>query len=94
MSAEDQISAYGTWLDHYKFLAKMAKHKINVLRLPLARQAALLQGMQFSPNGEKWKEARSKGRSSKPVTSNSWLWLYCRFENSKSTSLVLCIVVH
>lgn len=40
---EDQISAYGTWLDYYKFVAKMNALGINVARFPLARQAAVLQ---------------------------------------------------
>ena len=61
LSAPEQIEAYGTWLDYYKFTAKMSKHGIDVLALPLARQAAILQAMQFSPNGEKWKVALAKG---------------------------------
>jgi hypothetical protein len=61
LPAEQQIAAYGTWLDHYKFKAKMGKHRISVPRMPLARQAALLQAMQFSPNGERWKVALSAG---------------------------------
>jgi hypothetical protein len=60
LPAERQIAAYGTWLAHYKYLAQMTKHKIDVLALPLARQAALLQAMQFSPNAEKWKRALSE----------------------------------
>lgn len=64
LSAPEQIEAYGTWLDHYKFNAKMAAHKIDVLQLPLARQAALLQAMQFAPNAKKWKTALAKGNFS------------------------------
>jgi hypothetical protein len=55
LSAAEQIEAYGTWLDYYKFIAKMKTHKIVMLALPLGRQAAVLQAMQFAPNGEKWK---------------------------------------
>jgi hypothetical protein len=61
LSAPEQIDAYGTWLDLYKFNKKMKDHGIKVSKLPLARQAALLQAMQFSPNGEKWKAALAKG---------------------------------
>jgi hypothetical protein len=61
LSAPQQIDAYGTWLDYYKFTAQMDEHDIDVLSLPLARQAAVLQAMQFSPNGEKWKVALSEG---------------------------------
>jgi hypothetical protein len=61
LSAPEQILAYGLWLDHYRFTAKMKTHKIAVLDLPLARQAALLQAMQFAPNAEKWKAALAKG---------------------------------
>jgi hypothetical protein len=61
LSAPEQIEAYGTWLDYYKFTTQMDEHGIDVLSLPLARQAAVLQAMQFSPNGKKWKAALSKG---------------------------------
>ena len=68
LPAEQQIAAYGIWLTHYKFLAQMAKHKLDVLELPLARQAALLQAMQFAPNAEKWKKALSQGNLTVPST--------------------------
>lgn len=61
LSAGEQIAAYGTWLDYYEFVKKMKQHKIDVLGLPLARQAALLQGMQFAPNASKWKAALASG---------------------------------
>lgn len=61
LSAPQQIEAYGTWLDHYKFTTKMDALGIDVLSLPVARQAAVLQAMQFSPNGKVWKTALSKG---------------------------------
>jgi hypothetical protein len=61
LTAAEQIEAYGTWLDYYKFTKKMQDHSIDCLALPLARQAAVLQAMQFAPNGDKWKAALSKG---------------------------------
>lgn len=61
LSTHDQIDAYGIWLDYYKFSKKMARHRIDVGAMPLARQAAVLQAMQFAPNGEAWKAALSKG---------------------------------
>jgi hypothetical protein len=64
LSAGEQIDAYGLWLDHYKFVQKMKKHKINCLALPVPRQAAVLQAMQFAPNGEKWKKALAVGNVS------------------------------
>jgi hypothetical protein len=64
LSAAEQIEAYGTWLDHYDFTDRMAKHGIVVDALPVARQAAILQAMQFAPNGDKWKAALAKGNLS------------------------------
>jgi hypothetical protein len=60
LSAAEQIKAYSTWLDHYKFTKQMKDHSIDCLALPLARQAAVLQAMQFAPNGKKWKAALSQ----------------------------------
>jgi hypothetical protein len=61
LPADAQINAYGTWLDYYKFNAQMASYSINVATLPLPEQAAVLQGMQFAPNGKPWKVALAKG---------------------------------
>jgi len=61
LSAAEQIAAYGIWLDYYKFSDQMSKHKIAMPALPLARQAALLQAMQFAPNAKKWKTALAAG---------------------------------
>jgi hypothetical protein len=61
LSAHDQIYAYGSWLDHYEFSKKMASKKIDVAAMPLARQASVLQAMQFSPNGKAWMTALSNG---------------------------------
>lgn len=61
---EKQIEAYGRWLDYYKFKPQMAKYKIAVGALPLGRQAAVLQAMQFAPNAKAWKAALSKGNFS------------------------------
>jgi hypothetical protein len=68
LSAAKQIEAYGTWLDYYKFMKQMKDHSIDVLALPLARQAAALQAMQFAPNAKKWKSALSKGNLTVPST--------------------------
>lgn len=61
LPSASQIEAYDTWLDYYKFKKQMQEHLIKCLALPLARQAALLQAMQFAPNAKKWKSALSKG---------------------------------
>ncbi len=61
LSAARQIGAYGTWLDHYHFKDKLAELRIVLTDSPLARQAAFLQAMQFSPNGRAWKEAFASG---------------------------------
>ena len=61
LSAGEQIDAYGVWLDYYKFAEKMKHHKIKCLALPLARKAAVLQAMQFAPNGDNWKAALAAG---------------------------------
>jgi soluble lytic murein transglycosylase-like protein len=68
LSAAEQISAYGTWLEYYRFKKQMKDHAINCLILPLARQAAVLQAMQFAPNAKKWKIALSKGNVDVPST--------------------------
>jgi hypothetical protein len=61
LMADKQIAAYGRWLRYYKFEDKMDEHGIDVGGMPLERQAAVLQAMQFAPNGEAWKVALSKG---------------------------------
>jgi hypothetical protein len=61
LPADAQINAYGTWLDYYKFNAQMASYNITMTALPLPEQAAVLQGMQFAPNGKPWKVALAKG---------------------------------
>jgi hypothetical protein len=61
LPAAKQIEAYDTWLDLYKFKKQMKDHGIEVLALPLARQAAVLQAMQFAPNAKRWKAALSQG---------------------------------
>lgn len=65
-----QIEAYDTWLDYYKFKKQMKDHGIKVLDLPLARQAALLQAMQFAPNAKKWKSALAEGKLNVPSTAS------------------------
>src|SRR5262245_1009733 len=61
LSPGKQIAAYSVWLDYYKFKRKFAAHRINVEMLPVSRQAAVLQGMQFAPNGDRWKVALAAG---------------------------------
>lgn len=60
-SPDKQILAYSDWLNHYKFQDQLQKHKINLSGLSAAQQAAFLQGMQFSPNGQSWKKEFAKG---------------------------------
>jgi hypothetical protein len=61
LSASGQIVAYGKWLDYYHFNNQLAAHGIDLTAHPLARQAAFLQAMQFSPNGQSWKIAFAAG---------------------------------
>lgn len=68
LSSAEQIAAYDKWLDSFQFKKKMKDNGIKVLAMPLARQAALLQGMQFSPNGKAWKTALAKGDLTVPTT--------------------------
>jgi hypothetical protein len=70
LSAGKQIEAYGVWLNYYKFTRKFAAHRINVEMLPVSRQAAVLQGMQFAPNGERWKAALAAGNLSVRTTTS------------------------
>ena len=65
---QDQISAYGQWLDSYRYRAKMREYNLRVPTFPVARQAAILQAMQFSPNGTSWKVALASGDSTVPST--------------------------
>lgn len=68
LSAPKQISAYGTWLDYYEFKKKLVNLGIVLTNSPLARQAAFIQGMQFSPNGTAWKIAFVNGDYSVKTT--------------------------
>jgi hypothetical protein len=61
LSAPRQIELYGIWLDDFKFKKAMSDAGIDVLALPLARQAAVLQAEQFAPNGRRWKTALAEG---------------------------------
>jgi hypothetical protein len=70
LSAPKQIDAYGQWLDYYKFNNQMTHHGINLSTHPLARQAAVLQAMQFAPNGQPWKSAFASGDYSVPSTTS------------------------
>jgi hypothetical protein len=68
LSAPKQIRAYRTWLEHYNFKGKLANLGIVLTSSPLARQAAFIQGMQFSPNGMAWKVAFANGDYSVKTT--------------------------
>jgi hypothetical protein len=68
LSAADQITAYGKWLDFYSFNAQMTRYKLTLSTMSLATQAAFLQGMQFSPNGSQWKIALANGDTSVQTT--------------------------
>jgi hypothetical protein len=70
LSAADQIQDYGKWLGYYEYLQQIAKFGMNVAIQPLARQSAVLQAMQFAPNGSRWKKAFGQGNYSVPSTSS------------------------
>jgi hypothetical protein len=70
LSAADQIQAYGKWLGYYRYSDQMTKYGIHVGDQPLPRQAAVLQAMQFAPNGTKWKIEFARGDYSVPSTSS------------------------
>jgi hypothetical protein len=61
LTAPQQIRAYATWLDSYSFKRKLRDLGIDLTTHPIARQAAFIQGMQFSPNGVAWKRAFANG---------------------------------
>jgi hypothetical protein len=63
-----QIQDYGKWLAYYRYPQQMTRYGITVGSQPVARQAAVLQAMQFSPNGTKWKTAFARGDYSVPST--------------------------
>ena len=70
LGAAEQIQAYGNWLGYYQYLKQTAKYGMHVRDQPLARQAAVLQAMQFAPNGTKWKIEFARGDYSVPSTSS------------------------
>jgi len=70
LSAAEQIQAYGKWLAHYHYSEQTTKYGMKVGDQPPARQAAVLQAMQFAPNGTKWKVEFARGNYSVPSTSS------------------------
>lgn len=68
LAAPQQIDAYGFWLGYYKLQKKMAEFGIRLLSLSVARQAAVLQAMQFAPNAKAWKKALANGNLTVPST--------------------------
>lgn len=67
-SPAKQVEAYGAYLDHYGFKKQMESRGIDVSSMPIERQAAVLQGMQFSPYGKEWKNELAAGRTGSRVT--------------------------
>jgi hypothetical protein len=67
-SPAEQIRVYGAWLEHYKFKEQADKYGIDFSKMTKAQQAAYLQGMQFSPNGQDWKRAYAQGNPNVPTT--------------------------
>lgn len=67
-SPAQQIGVYDAWLNHYGFKDQMGRLGIDTAKMPIERQAALLQGFQFSPNGMGFKTALSQGRLDVPAT--------------------------
>jgi hypothetical protein len=70
LSAAEQIQAYGKWLAYYHYSDQITKYGMHVGDQPLGRQAAVLQAMQFAPNGAKWKIEFGRGDYSVPSTSS------------------------
>lgn len=68
LPAGDQIAAYGKWLKYYTFAEQLKKYGMSVGDKPVEVQAAVLQAMQFSPNGAKWKTAFARDDYSLPAT--------------------------
>lgn len=70
LSAAEQVEDYGRWLASYRYLQQCAKYNMTVANQPLARQAAVLQAMQFAPNATKWKIAFARQDYSLPSTTS------------------------
>lgn len=70
LSAAEQIEDYAKWLASYNYLEQCTRYKMAVATQPLARQAAVLQAMQFAPNGTKWKIAFGNHDYSVPSTTS------------------------
>jgi hypothetical protein len=70
MSPEKQVEVYGDWLEHYKFNDKVGNAGIDLAKLNPSQQAAILQGFQFSPNGQRFLKAFGQGDASVPATNS------------------------
>lgn len=72
MSEAQQIEYYGKWLDHYKVNSKLEKMGVDISKLPVEDQAAILQGTQFGPNAMGWvKDAYVNGNKNARATRSS-----------------------
>jgi hypothetical protein len=69
LSAAQQINYYGQWLDYSQFGPHMATYKFVLSAMSLAKQAAVLQGVQFAPYGT-WMAAMAGGDTSSPTTTS------------------------
>lgn len=63
-----QIEVYGEWLKFCGFLKQFRKLDIDLTSMTIERQAAVLQGFQFSPYGQRYKVALAKGNIDVPAT--------------------------
>lgn len=68
MKPEQQVAAYGDWLQHYNFADKTKAAGVDLSRMSPAQQAAYLQGFQFGPNAIGWQSAYGQGKENLPVT--------------------------
>jgi hypothetical protein len=66
---EQQIPAYGDWLQHYARPGNAAGLASSGLGdLPVPMQSAILQGTQFGPNSTRWPAALAQGNMSMSTT--------------------------
>ena len=71
-SEAQQIRAYDSWLNHYKFDDQLQQYGIDPSKMSTAQQAAMLQGFQFAPaGGAAWKTALGQGQTSGPTTASA-----------------------
>jgi len=54
MSRVEQVKAYGQMAKDKDYLGKLQAEGIDISKLPVSKQAAILQGFQFAPNAKAW----------------------------------------